>query len=58
MPDVHMRRIRLNGSAAASPGPVFSIVPSVVMPYQTGDVEAVEKALFLRRFGIPYWGLT
>lgn len=24
----------------------------------TGYVETVEKALFLRRFGVPYWGLT
>jgi hypothetical protein len=57
MPDVHLRRICLNESAVG-PGQVFTLVPSFVMPYQTGEVEAVEKALFLRRFGVPYWGLT
>ena len=24
----------------------------------TGYTEAVEKALFLRRFGVPFWGLA
>jgi hypothetical protein len=28
------------------------------MPYMTSLTEDVEKALFLRRFNIPYWGLT
>src|SRR6266571_3056825 len=42
MPDVPMRRIRLTGPEAASSGPVFTLVPSFVMPYKTGDTEAVE----------------
>ncbi len=28
------------------------------MPYMTGYTDEVEKALFLRRFGVPFWGLT
>jgi hypothetical protein len=28
------------------------------LPYRVGYTEAVEKALFLRRFGVPLWGLT
>ncbi|WP_339136324.1 MAG: hypothetical protein WGN25_00340 [Candidatus Electrothrix sp. GW3-4] len=28
------------------------------MPYMTALSEDVEKALFLRRFNVPYWGLT
>lgn len=28
------------------------------MPYMTGYTDEVEKALFLRRFGVPYWALT
>ncbi len=28
------------------------------MPYLTGKTETVEKALFLLRFAVPYWGLT
>jgi len=32
--------------------------PSFVLPSMTGYTETVEKALFLRRFGVPFWGLT
>jgi hypothetical protein len=53
MPEVHRRRIRLHASAQ-----VFTVTPSFVMPYATGYTDDVEKALFLRRFGVPYWGLT
>lgn len=53
MPEVLMRRIRLPGSGA-----VYRIVPSFVLPYMTGYTADVEKALFLRRFGVPFWGLT
>jgi hypothetical protein len=28
------------------------------MPYMTGYTDDVEKALFLLRFGVPYWALT
>lgn len=55
MPEVRMRRIRLSAAPASE---VFTIAPSFVLPYGMGQVEAVEKALFLRRFGVPYWGLT
>jgi hypothetical protein len=53
MPELAMRRIRLHAS-----GQVYTVAPSFVMPYATGYVQDVEKALFLRRFGVPYWGLT
>ena len=53
MPEVRMRRIRFHASDEA-----YTIAPSFVMPYATGYVDEVEKALFLRRFGVPYWGLT
>ncbi|MFQ3658745.1 MAG: hypothetical protein SNJ54_07350 [Anaerolineae bacterium] len=53
LPDVRIRRIRLNRSGA-----VYRVVPSFVLPYMTGYTEMVEKALFLRRFGVPFWGLT
>lgn len=52
MPEVRMRRICL------SDGGVFTLAPSFILPYGMGQVEDVEKALFLRRFGVPYWGLT
>jgi hypothetical protein len=28
------------------------------MPYMSGYTDEVEKALFLQRFGVPYWGIT
>ena len=30
-------------------------MPSVVVPYLTGPTDDVERALFLRRFGVPFW---
>ncbi len=53
MPAVPIRRIRLPHT-----GEVYRIVPSFVLPYMTGYVADVEPALFLRRFGVPFWGLT
>lgn len=53
MPEVPIRRIRLLHA-----GEVYRIVPSFVLPYMTGCTADVEKALFLRRFGVPFWGLT
>jgi len=53
MPEVRMRRIRFHASDE-----VYTVAPSFVMPYATGYVDDVEKALFVRRFGVPYWGLT
>lgn len=53
LPAVVIRRIRLPRT-----GEVYRIVPSFVLPYMTGCTADVEKALFLRRFGVPFWGLT
>ena len=53
MPDVPLRRIRLTAT-----GEVYTVMPSFVLPYRMGYTEDVEKALFLRRFGVPFWGLT
>lgn len=53
MPDVPLRRIKLTAT-----GEVYTVVPSFVLPYRMGYTEDVEKALFLRRFGVPFWGLT
>jgi hypothetical protein len=48
------RRIQLKSEDK----PVFTIAPSFVMPYMRGLTAEIEKALFLRRFGVPFWGLT
>jgi hypothetical protein len=53
LPAISIRRIRLPRTGA-----VYRIVPSFVLPYMTGCTVDAEKALFLRRFGVPFWGLT
>ena len=53
MPEITLRRIELKESKE-----VFTIAPSGVMPYMTSYTDDVEKALFLLRFGVPYWALT
>ena len=47
------RRIKLNAD-----GIVFTIASGFFMPYMTALTKDVEKTLFLRRFNVPYWGLT
>jgi hypothetical protein len=56
MPAVRIRRIGLPSEQGGLT--VYTIVPSFVMPYRVGYAEEVEKALFLRRFGVPFWALT
>ena len=53
MPQVPLRRVKLTAT-----GEVYTVVPSFVLPYRMGSTDEVEKALFLRRFGVPFWGLT
>lgn len=53
MPQVPIRRIRLKHTRS-----VYRVVPSFILPYMTGYTDDVEKALFLRRFGVPFWGLS
>ena len=36
----------------------YTIRPCFAMPYLTGFVDDVEKALFLRKFDVPFWALT
>jgi hypothetical protein len=53
MPEIVLRRVELKEN-----GDVFTIAPSGVLPYMTSYTDDVEKALFLLRFGVPYWALT
>lgn len=39
-------------------GVSYSIRPSFVMPYMSGFTADVEKALFLRKFALPFWAIT
>src|SRR5206468_4358343 len=50
---LRLRRIQCKATNQA-----FTVRPSFVLPYQVGWTDDVEKALFLRRFGVPFWGLA
>jgi hypothetical protein len=56
--NVRLRRICLKACDAEGKKQVFTIAPSGVMPYCVGYTDEVEKALFLRRFYVPFWALT
>ena len=53
-----MQRIKLIEPDEAGKSIVLSIKPSAVMPYMTGYTDEVEKAHYLRQYGVPYSGLT
>jgi hypothetical protein len=36
----------------------YTVRPSFVMPYLTGTVDDVEKAMFLRKFSLPFWAIA
>jgi hypothetical protein len=55
---VRLRRICLKARDADGKKQVFTIAPSAVMPYFVGLTDEIEKALFLRRFEVPFWALA
>jgi hypothetical protein len=50
---VVLRRIKLKASKA-----VFTLRPSFVLPYCSARTEEVEKALYLRQWGVPFAALA
>jgi hypothetical protein len=48
-----LRRIHCKATSEA-----FTVRPSCALPYMTGWTDDVEKPLFLRRFGVPFWALA
>jgi hypothetical protein len=58
MERLRLRRICLKKRDSKGRKQVFMIAPSGVMPYLTGYTDDVEKAMFLRRFDVPFWALT
>lgn len=58
MPAVKMRRICLNATDEEGRLQVYTLAPSFVLPYMVGYADDVEKALYLRRYGIPFSALT
>ena len=56
--DVQGRRIKLKQADEQGKQGVFSLVSSDVLPSMTGYTNDVEKALYLRRYGVPFSGLS
>jgi hypothetical protein len=50
---LRLRRIECKATGAA-----FTVRPSFALPYMVGWTDDVEKPLFLRRFGVPFWALA
>ena len=48
---IMIRRIEIDDIA-------YTIRPSYLTPYLSGNVEDIEKALFLRKFNVPFWALS
>jgi hypothetical protein len=48
---IPIRRIEISGTP-------YTIHPSFVTPYLSGNTDEVEKALFLRKFSVPFWALS
>jgi len=48
---VLIRRIKIAGVT-------YTVRPSFIMPYLVGFVDEIEKALFLRKFNVPFWALS
>ncbi len=55
---VRLRRICLKAPDTNGKKKVFTIAPSGIMPYFVGMTDEIEKALFLRRFDVPFWALA
>jgi hypothetical protein len=51
-PPLAVRRITLRDGTA------YSVRPAFLMPYLTARTGAVQSPLFLRKFGVPFWGLA
>jgi hypothetical protein len=51
MPGIRLRQIRTDGG-------VYTLRPSFVMPWFSGDIEELEKPLLLMSHGVPCWLIT
>lgn len=48
-----LRRIKIKGS-----GEVFTLRPSFIMPYMVARTDDIEKAIYLRQWGVPFEALA
>jgi hypothetical protein len=59
MKDSHFsKKLKLTTRRISVSGVAYTIRPSFIMPYMTGKTDEIEKALFLRKFGVPYWAIS
>ena len=58
LPGVRFRRIKLKATDNEGKQIVLTVATSAVMPYMTALTDDVEKALFLRKFDVPFWALA
>lgn len=55
----HSKRLGLDiRRIALRNGEQYQVRPAFALPMMVGRVEDVEAALFLRKFGVPYWALV
>src|ERR1043166_199364 len=52
------QQVMLRRLALKATDEVFLVTPSFLMPYMVGRTEAVEKALYLRHWGVPFDALV
>src|SRR5215510_12094745 len=52
------QNLRVRRSKVKATGAVFTLRPSFVMPYMIARTEEVEKALYLRQWGVPFGALA
>jgi len=58
MPDVRFRRIRAQTSNNKGQRRSFTVGTCDILSYRRATVDEVEKALFMKSFGVPDWALT
>ena len=58
MDGIQFRRVRLLTENEEGQRLAYTLMPCDILPYLTGTVSDVEKALFLKTFGVPDWALT
>ena len=54
----HSKKLSIPIRRIAIDGIPHTIRPSFAMPYLTGITDKIEKALFMRKFNVPFWALS
>ena len=54
----HSRKLQMPVRRIKTGGVSYTVRPSFAMPYLTGRVKDVERAMLLRKFNVPFWVLA